>query len=71
MNTKFNNNKRGGRRPVYTIRGTTLDEETIIRQRSYIEDYVRENSGKKFRKTSLFWSIDKDGVSSFSIEFYG
>lgn len=64
------NTKRGSRRPVHVINGTAVDQETIIRQRSYIEDYVRENSGKKFRKTNVKWNMNNQGNFDFTIEFY-
>jgi hypothetical protein len=62
--------KRRSKKPVYTITGVAIDQETIIRQRSQIEDYVRENSGKEFRKTSVRWNMNKAGNFEFSIEFY-
>ena len=52
------------------INGTAIDQETIIRQRSYIEDYVRENSGKQFRKTNVKWNMNDQGHFDFTIEFY-
>lgn len=62
--------KRRTRRPIYVINGVAIDQETIIRQRPLIEDYVRENSGKSFRKTSVKWNMNPDGNFDFSIEFY-
>ena len=64
------NTKRRSRRPVHVINGTAIDQETIIRQRSYIEDYVRENSGKQFRKTNVKWNMNNQGNFYFTIEFY-
>jgi hypothetical protein len=52
------------------INGTAIDQETIIRQRSCIEDYVRENSGKQFRKTNVKWNMNDQGHFDFTIEFY-
>lgn len=65
MSTKFRK-----KRPVYTVRGTALDQETIIRQRSLIEDYVKTDMKKTFRKTSVTWNMNKDGNFDFSIDFY-
>jgi len=62
--------KHRSKRPVYTINGIALDQETIIRQRPLIEDYVRENSGKRFRKTSVKWNMNDSGTFDFNIEFY-
>lgn len=64
MNTKRK------RRPILVITGEALDQETIIRQRSYIEDYVRENMNANFRKTKVFWDMNDSGNFSFSVEFY-
>ena len=65
MSTKFRK-----KRPVYTVRGTALDQETIIRQSSLIEDYVKTDMKKTFRKTSVTWNMNKDGNFDFSIDFY-
>ena len=65
MNTKYRK-----KRPVYTVRGTALDQETIIRQRSMIEDYVKHDMKKKFRKTSVSWNMNDSGNFDFSIDFY-
>lgn len=62
--------KRWTKKPVYTITGEAIDQETVIRQRPLIEDYVRENSGKKFRKTSIKWNMNDIGNFDFKIEFY-
>lgn len=64
------NTKRKNKRPVYTITGIAIDQETVVRQRPQIEDYVRENSGKHFRKTSVRWNMNKAGNFDFTIEFY-
>lgn len=64
MSTKRN------RRPVLVITGEAIDQETIIRQRPQIEDYVRENMKTKFRKTKVFWDMNKKGYFDFSVEFY-
>lgn len=62
--------KRKGKKPVYVVRGVAFDQETVIRQRPLIEDYVRVDIGKKFRKTSVSWDMNKEGNFDFSVEFY-
>lgn len=64
MNTKHK------RRPVTVINGEAIDQETIIRQRPLIEDYVRHDMKVKFRKTKVFWDMNNKGYFNFSIEFY-
>lgn len=62
--------KRRNKKPVYTVKGVAIDQETIIRQRGMIEDYVRQDMRKKFRKTSVSWNMNDSGNFDFSIEFY-
>ena len=62
--------KRKSKKPVYVVRGTAIDQEAIIRQRPLIEDHVRNEMRKRFRKTSVFWDMNKDGTFDFSVEFY-
>lgn len=57
------------KKPVYTVSGEAMDQETIIRQRPLIEDYVRENV-KSFRKTKVVWSMNEKGFFDFSVLFY-
>jgi hypothetical protein len=65
---KMSNKKR--RRPVAVVNGEALDQEVIIRQRPLIEDYIRESGKVKFRKTKVFWSMNKKGNFDFTVEFY-
>lgn len=62
--------KRKTKKPMYVIRGEAIDQEAIIRQRPLIEDYVREDMHKKFRKTSVSWDMNKNGNFDFVVEFY-
>lgn len=55
---------------VYILRGEAKDQETIIRQRSWYEDYVRENMHKDFARTDLRWDMNKNGNFTFSLHFY-
>ena len=62
--------KRKNKKPVYVVRGTAIDQEAIIRQRPLIEDYVKTDMHRRFRKTSVFWDMNKNGTFDFSVEFY-
>lgn len=62
--------KQRSRKPVYVVSGVAIDQETIIRQRPQIEDYVRVDFKKKFRKTNVKWNMNDDGHFDFRIEFY-
>lgn len=62
--------KRKTRKSIYTVSGTAIDQETIIRQRSIIEDYVRVDMKKSFKKTSLSWDMNDKGNFNFRIDFY-
>lgn len=53
----------------YVLRGEAVDQETIIRQRSWYEDVVRD-AGTKFRKTWLEWDMNKSGNFEFKLSFY-
>jgi hypothetical protein len=63
--------KQRNKKTVYVVKGIALDQQTIDRQRPQIEDYVREDLKKKFRKTSVSWEVNKDKTLDFVIEFYG
>lgn len=62
--------KRKSRRSIYTVSGTAIDQETIIRQRPMIEDYVKVDMRKSFKKTSLSWDMNDKGNFNFTIDFY-
>lgn len=55
---------------VYVLRGEAKDQETIIRQRSWYEDHVRENMGKVFSNTKMVWNMTKKGTFEFRLDFY-
>lgn len=57
-------------KPVYKISGEALDQETIIRLRPKMENYVREDLGKNFRKTSMKWNMNDSQNFTFTINFY-
>jgi hypothetical protein len=57
-------------KPVYKLSGEALDQETIIRLRPKMEDYVREDLGKTFRKTDLKWNMNDKNHFTFTMNFY-
>jgi hypothetical protein len=57
-------------RKVYELSGEALDQETIVRLRPQIEQYVREDMGKKFSKTNLIWNMNEKKNFTFKIDFY-
>lgn len=52
----------------YVLTGEAVDQETIIRQRSWYEDEVKK-MGIEFSKTQLKWNIKNNGNFSFKLEF--
>ena len=54
---------------VHTLRGEAKDQETIIRQRSWYEDVLRDE-GLIFNKTKLFWNRSKKGTFTFQLDCY-
>ena len=64
------NMKRRTKKPVYIIKGEAIDQETIIRQRPIIEDYVRTDMKKFFKKTNMVWEVNEKENYNFRIEFY-
>lgn len=57
------------RTAVYRLRGEALDQETIIRQRGQIEEYLVED-GINFSEVELFWNLNHDGHFDFEMVFY-
>jgi hypothetical protein len=57
-------------KPVYKISGEALDQETIVRLRPKMEDYVKQDLGKTFRKTSMRWNMNEKKNFTFTINFY-
>lgn len=53
---------------VHVTEGTALDQETIVRLRSYIEDEVSKTVC--FDKTTISMSMNKDGSFSFTLRFW-
>jgi hypothetical protein len=55
---------------VYQVKGDAIDQETIIRLRPKMEDYVREDLSKTFKKTDLKWNMNEKGFFTFTLNFY-
>jgi hypothetical protein len=55
---------------VYEVKGESLDQETIVRLRPQIEDYVKVDLNKKFRRTELHWDMRPNTHFDFTIKFY-
>jgi hypothetical protein len=53
----------------HMVDGTALDQETIIKQRMQIEDYVRDNV-IRFDRTELYWNRTDDGAFEFQLHFF-
>jgi hypothetical protein len=57
-------------KPFYSLKGTAMDIETIVRLRRWMEDEVRETHGQ-FSETKLLTQYDaKSNIFSFAIEFF-
>lgn len=54
----------------YVLVGEAVDQETIIKQREWYEDHVRDNI-TDFSKTELKWNMRKNGNFSFKLKFFG
>lgn len=55
----------------YVLPGEATDQETIIRLRKSIEEYVREEEGINFSTTELFWEMNQDkGTFNFELHFF-
>lgn len=53
----------------YHISGEALDQETIIRLRPQIEDYVKEEFFD-FSSTELYWKLNDKGNFDYEIHFF-
>lgn len=61
----------GMKKLLYTVSGSALDQETILRQKSWIEDHIREEKNIKFAHTKLRWDMNKDKTFNFTLDFFG
>jgi hypothetical protein len=55
---------------VYQVSGEAKDQETILRLRAKMEDYVKTDLGKNFSTTSLRWDMMENQNFSFTLDFY-
>lgn len=55
---------------VYQVSGEAKDQETILRLRAKMEDYVKTDLGKKFSTTSLRWDMMENQHFSFTLDFH-
>jgi hypothetical protein len=55
---------------VYQVSGEAKDQETILRLRAKMEDYVKTDLGKNFSTTSLRWNMMENQNFSFTLDFY-
>jgi len=55
---------------VYEVSGEAMDQETIIRLRPQMEDYVKNDLKKKFSKTNLEWNMNDKSYFNFTLRFY-
>ena len=54
--------------PIHEVSGEALDQETIIRLRAKVEDFVSDTI--TFSRTELFWSMNSDGLFDYVLKFY-
>jgi hypothetical protein len=55
--------------PDHIIDGEAKDQETIIRQRQHIEDFVTENISE-FTRSKLYWNMTESGTFQFELHFW-
>jgi len=57
----------------HCVSGEAVDQETILRQRPEIEEYVKKTIGE-FARTELYWNLKEEGVGDspfvFELHFY-
>jgi len=57
------------REPDHIIDGEAKDQETIIRQRSHIEEFIADTMGP-FSKSKLYWDMTNRGTFHFELHFW-
>ena len=57
------------REPDHIIDGEAKDQETIIRQRSHIEEFITDTMGP-FSKSKLYWDMTNRGTFHFELHFW-
>ena len=58
------------KKKVYAVTGEAMDQETIIRLRPQMEDYVKTDLNKNFSKTKLEWNMNNNSNFTFTLQFY-
>jgi len=53
----------------YVVEGEAVDQETVVRLRPKIEQYMRDEEGLDFDMTDLYWEFD-EGKSLFRYEIH-
>lgn len=55
--------------PDHVVDGEAKDQETILRQRPSIEEYIAETYGD-IERTKLYWNMTEKGTFSFELHFW-
>lgn len=70
--SKGKNVKNRTKKIVHSVDGEALDQETIIRLRPIIQDYVKNDLNVYFKYSKLIWNKNKENDNfNFIINFYG
>lgn len=56
-------------KPDHVVDGEAKDQETILRQRKHIEDFVSSNFGD-IKETKLYWNMTEKGTFHFELHFW-
>jgi hypothetical protein len=59
-----------GSKPVYIVSGEALDQETVIRLKPKIEDFVENTLCKQFSRSTTLWNLNSKGHFDFKIKFW-
>jgi archaellum biogenesis ATPase FlaH len=56
---------------IHSVKGEALDQETVIRLRSKIENYIRDDMQVTFKYTKVIWNKNEHNDNfNFIINFY-
>jgi hypothetical protein len=55
--------------PDHIVDGEAKDQETILRQRPSIEEYIAETMGN-VERTKLYWNMTDKGTFEFELHFW-
>ena len=56
-------------KPDHIVDGEAKDQETILRQRKTIEQYIEDTMGPVDR-TKLYWNMTEKGSFEFALHFW-